>query len=141
MKFTPEEIKVCKELSRLGVRKKRVCGDWVYVEYPPRYANPPQTTGQAALYERLQHSTVPFKIKFNLWQIHDCLEWLKGKGIRIWGLHTQYDEDVKPTGKFVFWCNFNDEVSLTSEYNGMEDALTPLEALLKAMIAIAKDNK
>lgn len=130
MEFNKEEIALAKELHELGVKRRRKCGDWVYVEYPPKYANPPRTTGQVALYERLQHSTIPFKIKFDLWQIHECLEWLRGKGCdRI---------EIK-----VFWNELQVEIRHESklEFPKYKRAKTLLEALLKAMIAIKKEEE
>lgn len=128
---TKESIALAKELHELGVKKKGKCGDWVYVEYPSRYATPPQAVGQPALYERLQNSTVPFKVKFDLWQIHDCLEWLRGNKIFIL-------LQVIKNGVLVSYKGISQMDGMVVEKR--INAKTPLEALEKAMIQVKKEQ-
>ena len=134
IKFNEKEIALAKKLHDLGVRRKIRKSDWIwyknkvwmvrYVSLGGEYLT--IIHGKNDEDERNIHRSVVVP----LWQIHDCLEWLRGKGFRFILHHYAVKE-------YYLGCGRDDG----SNWIEGKASKTPLEALLKAMIAITKEDK
>jgi hypothetical protein len=120
MKFTTEEIALCKKIAEKH-RKEIYKGDW-YID-----VNIGDTTFlcQHGNCGSLDDDSVP------LWQISDCLEFLRERGYRI-NLH----ENVLTDGTEV---TLNHPERLEDITNVVYKGKTPLEACLKAVLAIVEE--
>lgn len=130
--FTPKEIELCKKIAERERREIKK-GDWVIdinradipllvIDIQLEYLT--LSLGYEATY---QVSSERKKGSIPLWQIHDCLEWLKEKGWFRVNINT-VEADVKCTN---VWKNI-----APIETSGK----TPLEALLSAVLAIQEEK-
>ena len=127
MKFTDIEIDLCRKIAEKH-RKEIKYGDWFYWEYggtQPALCN----DGGTLHYQRYKNK----KKSFPLWTISDCVLWLKER----------YD-DVNLMSIQDIW-----EIQVYDAYNRVHypkllkdiKGKTPLEALLKAVLAVLKEEK
>jgi hypothetical protein len=122
MKFTKEEIIICKKIWERQHRKTIEYGDWLLNEggfakvWPYRY-NCKRT------------DVIP------LWQISDCLEFIFERGLYLLGL-CQSDEC-----EFSFGYCETDEMGIVKNEATIKEIYgkTPLEACLKAILAILEE--
>lgn len=135
MRFTKEEIRLCKKLAELGVSKEIKKGDNVlYIDkiWMVRYATrtPYYLTIIHGEYDEDERNVRGDKVVL-IWREKDCLKWLKEKCKD----HVLLIHDIDDSKKW--WCWF-DEYHETRQF---EKGKTPLEALLKAMIQVVKEGK
>lgn len=139
-KPTKAEIDLARQLHELGVRKELKDGDWLCLDAPgfrvgtklipdcDEYQIHPDT-GWLVIKRAEMDKVVDSGHWWLCWQIHDCLEWLRGKGLNCF--HIDYQEG-----------EINLQVQNIKDGNYMQVyAKTPLAALQKAMIAIAEEGK
>ena len=148
MKFTKEEISLCKQIVEKH-RKEVVQGDWIVnsknkrllvsgvelwkiqrpgLEHTMAYDLDPV--------DRLEDAIVTLdeqiKEYIPLWTISDCLEFLKKRGYRV----TLFDEDLVASESFHAKCYGHK--SKEAFYNFGK---TLLVALLKAVLAVLEEGK
>ncbi len=119
MKFTKEEISLCKQIAEKH-EKEIGYGDWYWDEGQKR-------TVICAV--RLAHiEEAPYFIKncFPLWTISDCLEFLRERAYLVF----IGQEENKG------WCEVNAK-KIIHRHGGK----TPLEACLKAVLAVLEEGK
>lgn len=129
MKFTQEEISLCKKIAERHRRFPHK-GDWEYND------NTKEPTLRTEKYLGMEN---PLFIDganiFLIWQIHDCLEFLRKRKYRIAQCYDGYGiirKDKSPDVTVVKLWNW--EKDLLPEVEGTGNTL--LEALLKAVLAI-----
>ena len=121
MKFTNEEISLCRQVAK-RYRKEIEYGGWFLNE-----------GGFAKVWPYRENceriDVIP------LWTISDCLEFLD-KYTTDWSLDKDVDREARQTGKFSFWWmpspKYKDNYRLGK---------TPLEACLKAVLAVLEEGK
>jgi len=132
-KFTPTEIDLCKKIVEKE-RKEIQRGDWVadelenicLVEKRFKTLLTINEDGDCAQYGYLDDlNVVP------LWQEHDCLEWLREKGFEEFYVDRFCDGKVEAYG----W--HKDTFGKIDKQKGK----APLEALLRAVLAVMKEAK
>ena len=126
MRFTTEEIALCKKIAE-KYKKNNELGDWYLLE-----GNPILVAWSNRGFQRAKENK---EVIIPLWQISDCLDWLDER-CGDWELGKDRDEHGKPTGKIgFFWMppidKHKDNYTLGN---------TPLEALLKAVLAIVEEK-
>ena len=125
MKFTKEEISLCKQVREKDLLLKPVKeGDWVRNEYG-------KESTDLVTPEYIQNVLRFIDIKhwFPLWTISDCLEFFFQRG---WQLEEFFKNGA---GTFSFHTCKGEE-----DYH-FELGKTPLEALLKAVLAVLEENR
>ena len=132
MEFTKEEISLCKQIVEKH-RKKIGEGDW-YVsdgsDYRTGWSNPMLNTND---YEPVKVRLIGIGDETNrndvpLWTIPDCLEFLRTKGFSCF--HVDFDGDEVTLAV----DNLRDGISASFL------AKTPLEACLKAVLAVLEEK-
>ncbi|NVM21404.1 MAG: hypothetical protein HWN68_06455 [Desulfobacterales bacterium] len=129
MEFTKKEISLCKQVAeRHG--KEIDYGDWYWDEGLKK------AVVQSVKLAHLQDDPYFIKNCFPLWSISDCLEFLRERGLWIIGL--QQDED-----EFSFGFAATDDLGMRiiEETATWADGETPLEACLKAVLAVLEVKK
>ena len=128
-KWTKEEISLCKQVAE-KYRKDIEYGSW-YIEPKTQkgvllwdYEDTPYFIGDQC------SDTVP------LWTISDCLDFLAERG--LWIIGFQQDENEWSVGFAE-----TDELGMRAieETQKWEDGNTPLEACLKAVLAVLEEKK
>ena len=124
MKFTKEEISLCKQVAQMW-RKPIKYGDWflnkggVYAKIWPYGHN----------CKRID--VIP------LWTISDCLEFLRDRALYLLGLN-QSDECEFVCG----FCEVDDMgMRIIDETAKWVEGTTPLEACLKAVLAVLEEEE
>lgn len=118
MNFTREEVSLCKKIA-LRARKKLIYGDWW------------KGTGEDIFLMNIPgeilHPVDQHKDIIPLWTISDCLEFLRKKP----GLHT-----LEITGDYhrLRWHVISNWTDIA------EEGETPLEAFLKAVLAVIEEK-
>jgi hypothetical protein len=133
MKFTKEEISLCKQVAEKH-RKEVESGDWVWVR---KYHN--YFLVIIALVNRVQISNEGwFDITgvIPLWTISDCLGFLKSRSFygSISDVGSYYETYYK---KMII--GENDEDKSIKVYSGI--VKTPLEACLKVVLVVLEEGK
>ncbi len=122
MKFTKTEIDLCRQIAKKHKRFPRK-GDWEYND------NTKETKLKIYEYLGMANPLTGEVNIFLLWTIEDCLEFLREKGFL--GIQLLGSES------WVLWAN--------KEHGGIYEMLgdgkTPLEALLKAVLAVLKKEE
>ncbi len=154
--ITKEEIKLCKQIAEKH-RKEIVQGDWIYLRkkriicgipfieaclVDGNYLIPKKDT---MLMEKYLINEFGFSDEgyrqvskltwFPLWTVKDCLEFLDEK-TTDWSLDKDIDEEGKQTGKFCFWW-----MASPRHKDNYTLGKTPLEACLKAVLAVLEKGK
>ena len=119
MKFTKEEVSLCKQVAERH-RKEIKYGDWSLNE------------GGFIKVWPYRHNCKRIEL-IPLWTISDCLEFLKERGYRI-NLH----ENVLTDG-IEITLNHPERVEDITNY--IYKGKTPLEACLKAVLAVLEEEK
>ena len=127
MKFTKEEISLCKQVAEKH-RKDIKYGDW----YWSNSHNKPLIAIAGGFKANEQKHFGVFKI----WTISDCLEFMKSKSFygSISNVGSYYETYYK---KMII--GENDEDKSIKVYSGI--VKTPLEACLKAVLAVLEESK
>jgi len=129
--FTDTEIDLCKKIAEKAEKGKTneemnpiymTKGDWYYDEKEKRVR---LYNGRGLNF--LGALTIEW---LPLWQEHDCLEWLRKKGMLIKSAYDVHDGFMLYTNFF----NFSD--SSKKGFHGK----TPLEALLRAVLAVMEES-
>ena len=122
MKFTKEEISLCEQIAEKHIKKVKY-GEWYLLNGKPilcAYANEGFHKSLEA-----ENKIVP------LWTISDCLEFLRKKcQDHVLLIHDKEDD--------VEWFLWMDEYKETQQ---MGKGKTPLEACLKAVLAVLEEGK
>ena len=148
IKFTPEEINLCKQVAKKH-RKEIVQGDWIVNSKNKRFlvsgvelwkSQRPGLEHTMAYdldpVDRLEDAIVTLdeqiKEYIPLWTVSDCLEFLKKKGFHRISL--------------ICWSDSNVDLWITEKKgeNAIYDIIgqkTPLEACLKAVLAELEETK
>ena len=123
-KFTKEEISLCKQVIE-WYEKEIEFGDWYYEKDSDDIFLCEETNGQYV-----------FPNLIPLWTISDCLEFLKSKTFygRISDIGANYEAVYKKT-----IIGENDED--LSKVIWIRNTKTPLEACLKAVLAVLEEEK
>jgi len=116
MKFTKEEISLCKQIAEKH-RKRIVFGIWFHDLEDPEHL---PFLWCNLTDELKRRSAVP------LWTISDCLEFLRGKGYRVDILETEGRYET-----FIVKCHGHKTKLVIYQHSN-----TPLEACLKAVLAV-----
>lgn len=137
MKFTKEEKALAKQLKEFGVRRKIKYGDWYIIKRKSilcAYSND--------CFRRIMGDKI-----IPLWQIHDCLEWLREKSWFVWGFGEH--ESGRDNIDTRYWVVNITEAIENGVYIYSPEVTkhcketfgkTPLEALLKAIIEVKKEQ-
>jgi len=149
MKVTKEEVSLCEQVAE-KYRKKIKVGDWILdsdnqswivlgielwkssrpgLENTLAYELEPTDRNQAPIVVLEKEEIEKY---LALWQISDCLEFLREYTLQFKGLIlTKTKVDKKWTYLFVTWHKDN-------EYN--TEGKTPLEACLKSVLAVIEEK-
>ena len=130
MKFTKEEISLCKQIA--GKHRKEInLGDWIIQKNKtyPEVVYCIYTDDSELICTELE--VIYKKNCIPLWTISDCLEFLREKGWLVRDL-IEYEGEFGTT--FL-----HQSVSEEKFING--DGKTPLEAFLKAVLAVLEEGK
>ena len=153
MKFTKEEINLCKQIAEKHREKndkeakELKVGLYIWQEFSKSvqiiyrldekekdiYTIVPKTGSRKLLYwNNLEGGWLT-----PLWTISDCLEFLEKKGLLDdWSIDKEWDEDANQTGNICFWWKPSpkgkDRYTLGK---------TPREACLKAVLAVLEEAK
>jgi len=120
IKFTKEEISLCKQVREKELLLKPVKeGDWVRNEY-----GKPSTDLVTSEYIRNVIRFTDIKHWFPLWTISDCLEFLRER-----------------KSQMEFELVFGDEWKVIFHWIKVFEGNTPLEACLKAVLAVLEEEK
>ena len=136
MKFTKEEINLCKQIAETDrLLKLAKEGDWIRNEYG--HASTELATSE---YLGFVLRFVNIKHWFPLWTISDCLEYLEIECVPL-KMQIRGDSYARLQGwKWrVSWGNPNVEEG--KPWGGSINAPTLLEACLKAVLAVLVDSK
>ena len=126
IKFTKEEISLCKQVAEKH-RKKIEYGDWYYSKHLK------EALLQSPFINVVRDREIINRDKnvFFLWTISDCLEFLQGK-VGIWYELKGYKKG--PPYDFLMDFTFKAyDIEIKCE--------TPLEACLKAVLAVLEEGK
>ena len=116
MKFTKEEVSLCKQVAEKK-RKPFKWGDWYYFKKKVHLIwSKPEPI--------MDDSCIP------LWTISDCLEFLRERGIRFAFYHDEID-------KYYVDCGYDNK----RQWSDIVAYKTPLEACLKAVLAVVEEKK
>ncbi len=131
MNFTPEQINLCKQIAE-KYRKEMQYGDWYWHECEPTLENPFLWTTK----DMYAYATGEKKYILPLWTVSDCLEFLKSRIFygSISDVGAYYEASYK---KVVIGENDEDKSILV----GSGVCETPLEACLKAVIEVLKNER
>ena len=138
MKFTKEEISLCKQVAE-KYRKEIKCGDWILRNGELRL----NLDGKLAwLEDGKQDIIITITAKeeiIPLWTEHDCLEYLEIECIPL-KMQIKDDSYARLQGWRwrVSWGNPNAEEG--KPWGGSINAPTLLEACLKAILAVLKEG-
>jgi len=145
MKFSKTEIDLCKQIAE-KYRKKIKVGDWIKSDI---YKTPRLITFIAKDYVTLallvpsgeQINEFPSELQkkywFPLWTISDCLEWLRERK-RIDGeIRLAY---IDHHDKYFAHIFKEDASAIRTKIILVESGKTPLEALLKAVLAVLEQE-
>ncbi len=123
MKFTKEEINLCKQVSERH-RKEIKEGDWIKYNYGKPMI---LLASKCCINTHLKFTDE--KHYFPLWTISDCLEFLREKGYRLKSHYDMADE---------VWITF----SMDEKPDLFKTGNTDLEACLKAVaLAVLEEEK
>ena len=130
IKFTKEEISLCKQVAE-RYRKKVEEGDWVAVGFQGDYSTIELVIGSTPPRADKKDNRELFRAGncIPLWTISDCFEFFFQKG---WQLEEFFKNGA---GTFSFHVNKGEE-----DYH-FEIGKTPLEACLKAVLAVLEEGK
>ncbi len=125
MKFNPEEISLCKQIAEKYGKEIRY-GDWHLDLWERLRLSGDTRFGEEPTGKRKLNEILP------LWTISDCLEWLgKLESFRAYFIDT-YGAESR-----MLCVNYWDEQDKTFIRKGK----TPLEACLKAVLAVLEEKK
>jgi len=134
MKFTSEEIALCKKLHELGVRRKIKEGDWYILPSDSLTGTIPRLFDARSI----AHELWEFEINKEgtpLWTWADAREWLREKGYWLLKHFDHANDLVKNTVKIIDAKTIYDLIHKGFiEQSGDSD----LEAILKCMVEIAE---
>ena len=130
-KFTKEEISLCKQVAEKH-RKEVEYGDWFIMPSDPHLF---PTILEASPTHKLWKSEINKKA-IPLWTISDCLEFLKKKKIdcELFELSSERKEGFV---RVTLWKTYANDRKYWFNKNGK----TPLEACLKAVLAVFEEKK
>ena len=143
MKFTKEEVNLCKQVAekwRRGIKK----GDWINTEEGIELVGGPYFYLDGE--EGELHKSVGGFLRgkylgkyFPLWTISDCLEFLYQKEVPL-EIETRYDPwAVKRGWKWHLW--WGEPKDNVKPWGASINAKTLLEACLKAVLAVLEEEK
>ena len=135
MKFTKEEISLCKQVAE-NYRKKIKRGDWIIddkgevclIENIDK-----DNTMMAGYGKNIRYFSLDYSEIIPLWTISDCLEFLREKG---W---TNYQFNSNKEGKTELHV-----IQTPFEFKSNQEIIetgTFLESLLKAILAVLEEEK
>ena len=122
-KFTKDEITLARQLHELGEKQEIEKGDWFIYEDPMCRSGWSEPTLNIYMHE----PEYGYGKNVLLPSLHDCLEWLRG---RRWVVELYWICEPEVV------VNYLKSDKVLNRYR--IEAPTPLEALLKAMVAIIK---
>lgn len=131
MKFNPEEIRLCKQVAEKH-RRKIGYGDWFYSEHLK------EVLLQSPFINIVRDLEIVDRDKNSipLWTISNCFDFLGERG--LWIIGVQQDEDEWSVG----FAETDDLGMRTIEStHKWTDGNTPLEACLKAVLAVLEEAK
>ena len=131
IKFNKEEISLCKQVREKELLLKPVKeGDWIRNEYGKE-----STDLVTSEYIRNILRFIDIKHWFPLWTISDCLEFLR---------ENKWNDivvEIKPYSDIILCFAERGEVDKGYEREVVGEGNTPLEACLKAVIEVLKNEE
>ena len=139
MKFTKDEIVLCKKITEKH-RKEIEYGDWIKCG-DEQFIFVSEYKGLIVVYSEggydLSHRILRDEI-IPLWQISDCLEFLRENN---YILRLPYQSNILKRGMEFSECLVDGKEKKEVFINGSDFMEKPLEALLKAVLAILEEGK
>ncbi len=149
MKFTKEEIALCKKIAEKH-RKEIDEGDWVVLYWESKigeswvfsvdHIERDDKTDKPICIKKWDGDHKMMSIGFDevllLWQISDCLEFFQERALYLDGL-SQIDEE-----EYMCIICETDELGVVKNQASVKtlEGKTPLEALLKAVLAVLEEK-
>lgn len=134
MNFTKEEIKLCKKIANKH-RKEIVVGNWIHFEDGFYLViEVVKTPEKVDIYATDFGVAISADDDFTpLWQISDCSEFLRERAVYLEGLNQAEEE-------YICYVGNRDDLGMVKGTIISFDGKTPLEALLKAVLAIVEEK-
>jgi len=119
-KFTPTEIDLCRKIAEKERRKVDIGDFFIDTFYKKKEF--------VACHTKLFTDDFVKEFGIPLWQEHDCLEWLREKGFIHLLIHQDRNQCLIRDGRF-------------GKYITDKSGKTPLEALLRAVLAVMEETE
>lgn len=127
MKFTKEEIELCRKIAERYRKERLEKGDWYILKLI-------HGKEQIRLHSNENPWIINTKDYIPLWTLSDCLEWLRGKGCRLSGHYDIADEIM-----ISFSAATDSAMEKLPEV--FDKGRTDLEVCLKIVLAVLEEEQ
>ena len=143
IKFTKEEISLCKQVANTGERRALRFGDFWFYSEPGSEQRIHVVSGKEAVVSLMEQQILDC---FPLWTISDCLEFLESKGWQVLGITWQevaikimpFTARMSDPGKGDYAVVMQSPEKRSAR---MFKGTTRLCACLKAVLAVLEEGK